>query len=119
MMRHKAGIWNAIWSDMFTEMTFMRYGHGPGGLIGITLCPSALKRWALSLHTCSRFLKDLDDMRDSTELLTVTTHKEEAAPRIDSDAAGRHNLREKTDSCIDPLKPEEHTAGSLILCREK
>ena len=82
-MRHKAGIWNAIWSDMFSEMTFMRYGHGPGGQIGITLCPSALKRWALSLHTCSHLLKDLDDMRDSTELLTVTTHKEEAAPRID------------------------------------
>ena len=22
-----------------------------------------------------------------------------------------HNLREKPESCIDPLKPEEHTAG--------
>ena len=31
VMRHKPGIWNAIWSDMFIENTFMRYGHGPGG----------------------------------------------------------------------------------------
>ena len=52
-------------------------------------------------------------MSDSTELLSVTTHKEEAAPRIDYDAVDRHNLREKLDSCIDPLKPEEHTAGIL------
>jgi hypothetical protein len=37
VMRHKAGLWNGIWSDMFIETTFMRYGHGPGGLICITL----------------------------------------------------------------------------------
>ena len=58
-------------------------------------------------------------MRDSTELLTVTTHKEEVAPRIDSDAVDRHNLREKLDSCIDPLKPEEHTAGILNIVSGK
>ncbi len=57
VMRHKPGLWNAIWSDMFIETTFMRYGHGPGGLVGITLNQSALKRWALSLHTCSRLIK--------------------------------------------------------------
>ena len=34
--RHKTGVWNAIWSDMFIETTFLRYGHGPGGLVGIT-----------------------------------------------------------------------------------
>ncbi len=44
VMRHKPGYWNAIWSDMFIETTFMRYGHGPGGLIGITLNQSALTR---------------------------------------------------------------------------
>jgi len=36
IMRHQAGLWNGIWSDMFIETTFMRYGHGPGGLAGIT-----------------------------------------------------------------------------------
>ena len=37
VMRHQAGLWNGMWSDMFIETTFMRYGHGPGGLVGITL----------------------------------------------------------------------------------
>ena len=54
VMRHKTGIWNSIWSDMFIETTFMRYSHGPGGIIGITLKPSTLERWALSLHVCSQ-----------------------------------------------------------------
>jgi len=44
VMRHKPGVWNGIWSDMFIETTFMRYGHGPNGIIGITLKPSALKK---------------------------------------------------------------------------
>ena len=37
VMRHQPGLWNAIWSDMYIESTFMRYGHSPGGIIGITL----------------------------------------------------------------------------------
>ena len=46
-MRHRRGIWNAMWSDMFIETTFMRYRHDPGGLIGITLKKSTMQRWAL------------------------------------------------------------------------
>ena len=43
VMRHNAGIWNAIWSDMFIETTFMRYGHGNKVIIGITMKPETLK----------------------------------------------------------------------------
>ena len=64
VMRHHAGLWNGIWSDMFIETTFMRYGHGPGGIIGITLKESALKRWALSLHICSQLIQDIKCMRN-------------------------------------------------------
>ena len=32
-MHHKAGLFNVIWSDMAIESTFMRYGHGPGGVM--------------------------------------------------------------------------------------
>ena len=39
VMRLKPGIWNAVWSDMFIESTFMRYGHGAGGIIGMILKP--------------------------------------------------------------------------------
>lgn len=41
---------NMLCDTMFIETTFMLIGNGPGGLIGITLRPSALKRLALSLH---------------------------------------------------------------------
>ena len=44
VMRHRRGIWNATWSDMFIETTFMRYRHGPGGLIGIALNKSTMQR---------------------------------------------------------------------------
>ena len=46
VIRYKPGLWNAIWSDMFIETTFMRYGHAPGGLTGITLNEHAVARWA-------------------------------------------------------------------------
>lgn len=114
VMRHKAGLWNAMWSDMYIETTFMRYGHGPGGLVGITLSPSTFKRWALSLHTCSRLLKDVADMRDvSSESIHISTHKEEAKARIQSDASDRLNIRQMLDNCVDPLNPEEHPDGIL------
>ncbi len=63
VMRHNPGVWNGIWSDMFIETTFMRYGKGPGGLVGETLKPSTIKRWALSLYTTSRVESDIDEMR--------------------------------------------------------
>ena len=59
VMHHVPGLWNGIWSDMFIETTFMRYGHGPGGIIGITLKPETLKTWALGLHICSRLEQDI------------------------------------------------------------
>ena len=33
LMRHMNGLWNGIWSDMFIESTFMRYGHGRSGIV--------------------------------------------------------------------------------------
>ena len=43
VMRHNPGVWNGIWSDMFIETTFMRYGKGPEGLVGVTLKRSTVK----------------------------------------------------------------------------
>ena len=60
VMRHNLGVWNGIWSDMFIETTFMRWGKGPGGLVRVTLKPSTVKRWALSLHTTSPVESDID-----------------------------------------------------------
>ena len=44
--QHTAGIWNGMWTNMMIETTFMRYGKGPRGMIGITLKPESLKTWA-------------------------------------------------------------------------
>ena len=52
-MHHQNGIWNALWSDMMIETTFMCYGHDPSGMKGITLNESALDWWAKSLHISS------------------------------------------------------------------
>ena len=43
VIRHQKGFWNGIWTDMFIETTFMRYGKGPGGLIGLTLKSNVVK----------------------------------------------------------------------------
>ena len=118
VMRHRPGLWNAIWSDMFietNESTFMRYGHGPGGLIGITLNPGAQKRWALSLHICSRLMKDIAELREvDTQSQQATIHKEEMPARIDSDKKDREQIRKKLQVCIDPFNPEEHPADKIV-----
>ena len=59
VMRHQSGLWNAIQSDQYIESTFMKYGYGPKGIIGKTLHPSTLKRWALGLHLYTQLQKDI------------------------------------------------------------
>ena len=62
----------------------MRYGHGPGGLIGITLNEKAIHRWPMSLLICSRLMKDMADLKDSSSV-HITSHKDELASRIKYD----------------------------------
>ena len=106
-MRHTPGASNATWSDMYIETTFMRFGHSQGGLTGITLNSNATKRWALSLHSCSLIIHDIQAMRDNIQQPSVY-HKEESRARIRSDANDRHSLQEKLEHCIDPLEPTGH-----------
>ena len=78
VMRHKPGLWNSIWSDMYIESTCMRKGHGPGDIIGVTLNNNALKWWSLSLHKCSRIISYRVEMTDANaEPNDVTVHQEE------------------------------------------
>ena len=78
-MRHMKGLWNGIWSDMFIESTFMRYGHGRSGIVGITLKPETLKTWALSRHICSKLMESLAELRtDSVSDRIQDHHKEES-----------------------------------------
>ena len=47
---------------------FMRYGHGPGGIVGITPNEQALCRWSLNLHICSRLTQDIADFEDAVQI---------------------------------------------------
>ena len=111
VMRHNPGVWNGIWLDMFIETTFMRYGKGPGGLVGVTLKPSTIKRWALSLHTTSRVESDIDEMRHLQGTREATTHKEEMPGRMASDAKDTGNIQQKLEMCLDHLNSDNHPDG--------
>ena len=113
VMRHNQGIWNGIWSDMFIESTFMRYGHESGGLTGLTVKPSAVTRWALSLHICSQLRGDLAAMKDKQTDKIVTTHEEETPGMISSDTSDRQKIQDALQSYIDPLATDTHPLGIL------
>ena len=108
VMRHKQGIWNGIWSDMYIETTFMRYGKGPKGIIGITLKPSTVKRWAFSMHVCCRVANDVATITQRQTKLELLSHKEENPARVKSDGKDRKNIRNKLEVSIDPLDPTDH-----------
>ena len=80
----------------------MRYGHGPGGIVGIILNERALCRWALNLHICSRLTKDIAYLKEAT-LFEVDHHKEESHSIIKADDDHRNAIRDKLDTCVDPL----------------
>ena len=106
--RHRRELWNGICSDMLIETTFMKYGKGPGGLIGITLQQGSVKKWAYSLHVLTQILHDLDEMRNARSTKEVTVHKEEKPGRIKADAIKRENLRKKIEQCINPFDVKSH-----------
>ena len=113
VMRHQDGIWNGIWVDMLIETTFMRYGKGPGGLIGVTLNPETVKKWALSLHTCNNVLRDFDTIRNQKDIVK-TYHKEELKSRIAADEVDRIKLRNMLNTCVHPLAYADHNPEELI-----
>lgn len=111
--RHTPGTWNAMWTDMMIETTFMRYGKGPRGIIGVTLKPNTLKTWALSLYSCRELAKDISDMT-TVEKNDTRQHKEEMNARIASDAKDRAKIRQKLRESIDPLDPSSHPSEAFI-----
>ena len=74
----------------------MRYGHGPHGIVGIKMKPSALKTWVYSMHTCCQIVHDHTDMSEGHTVTYVTTNKEEKPSRIRSDEEDREKVRESS-----------------------
>ncbi|KAJ8407765.1 hypothetical protein AAFF_G00268090 [Aldrovandia affinis] len=87
-----------------------------GGIIGITLKPEALKIWALSRHICCKIESDMKEMEEEETNTTKVHlyHKEEAKARVIADAKDRDGLRQKLDTCLHPLDPNEHPGESIV-----
>ncbi|KAK3889054.1 hypothetical protein Pcinc_006930 [Petrolisthes cinctipes] len=79
---------------------------------------SAVSRWALSLHKCSRLLKDVADMKDRN-FKDDLGHKEETVSRMAYDEKDRTTIREKLELCIHPLKLIEHPQGLVNIVTRK
>ena len=79
----------------------------------MTLQPSAVSMWTLSLHVCSQLRVDLAAMKDGQRNKVMTTHKEETTSRIKSDAADREKPKTTPTTFIDPLDTTSHPVGVM------
>ena len=94
---------------MFIESTLMKYGKGPpGGLIGITLNPITVKKWANGLHISTQILIDIDNLREGEHKREKIVHKEEMNSTIESDKQDRLKIKNALENCVDPLDPSQH-----------
>ena len=92
VMRHQEGIWNAIWSDMIIETSYMKIGKGPAGVIGFTTSTTTMSVWAKSMHAQTTYLSELHSCSGG-KISQEITHKMESKARIDADEVDRSKLR--------------------------
>ena len=114
------GYFNGLWSDMLIETTLMRFGSAPqGGLVGITLQPNSVIKWAYSFHKLSKMIKDFKELKDHSP--DNRRHKEESVGRMKADLTDRENLRKKLDVCIDPIEEtgDEFASGIVNIVSGK
>ena len=113
-MHHQYGLWNDIWSDLFIETAYMRYGKGPSDIIGSTLNDNTLAIWALSLGIFGQMRRNLETVQDGDVQNVITCHKEERHTRIKTDNSDRNRIREALSSCIDIFDHESHPDDGLV-----
>ena len=113
VMHHTDGLWNGIWSDLFIESTYMRYGHGPSGIIGSTLSETTLAVWALSHNTMGQMSNDVAELCTHQDHV-VMRHKEERPIRITDDSRDMHVIREAIASCIDVFDVGKHPENAVL-----
>ena len=93
VIRHQEGYWNGIWSIMFIEITFMRYGKDPGGIVGATLQPNIVKKWVNSLY-----INTQESRPKSQEF-----HKEKAKGRRRGNEDDQAGIGKALEKCINPF----------------
>ena len=112
VIRLSKGLWNAIWTDMGIETTYMKIGKGPAGLIGRHYVQY---RFAQMVILCSELLTELEGLRNNGDGKNEgkITHKEEGKGRIQSDAQGR-KLQLAVKNCIHTFETESHIPNKLV-----
>ena len=86
---------------MFIETTWMRKGHGPGGIIGSTENPQTMATWVHDMDAVMALTGDLKKMSDNEVGEVWQKPKEEFPGRISSDGADRRAIRLALASFID------------------
>ena len=119
VIHHNKCILKGIWSNLFIETAFMRYGHGKRGMIEITLKPETMKVWAFSLHRYTELHADIAGICDTNVSLLSPLHKEGMKSRIAADAGDRLLIRQKLSSCIDYLKSVSVTECLINIVSER
>ena len=99
---------------MFIETTFMKYGKGPGGIVGVTLQPNVVKKWANRFHITTQILKDLDDMREKARPKSQEFHKEEAKVRRKSNKDDQAGIRKVLESALIPFREISKVLSTYI-----
>ena len=107
VMHHTERLWNGIWSDLYTDSTYMRNGHGPSGIIGATLSKTTLATWALSQNTMGQMSNDVADLDNHREHV-VLRHMEEQPIQINDDSTDRQSICKAIASCIDLFDVGKH-----------
>lgn len=117
-MHHQAGLLNGIWSDIFIETTYMRYGHSPSEIFGSSLNESTRGVWAFSHSTLIQSMHDLQDMKEGRETRPAIIFHKEEQNRLREDAVNRKKLREALSTCIDVFDTSKHPESSLNICSD-
>ena len=100
-VRHIPGTYNATWTDMFIESTYVRLGH----------CPERLEPDGFA--TCGELTHDATKMNNAQREVIHTHHKESQA-RIQNDNDDRCIIHSTLTMCINPLNDASHPDGALI-----
>ena len=93
----------------------MRLGHGPHGMIGITLNEKALESWALSLQVTTQLEQDFLNLKKDRSLLS-TSHKEEGKGRTTSGREDRKSIQKALQMRIHPFSELECPDDIVNIC---
>ena len=74
-VRNIPGIYNATWTDMFIESTYMRLDHGPVGAVVLATDWNRMVTRALSFATCGELAHDVTKINNGQrEVIHSDTH---------------------------------------------